>query len=314
MRMLASSLAAALLFAGAPGAWAGDGDAPAHAGGCCKPAGDPAVPGRDGKAAGDAPACKGEGAAAGKDGGAGCAACGCAGCKEAGKDAAACAKCLEAAKAAKAGTAPCAKCAAKKSLTEVSLALLEEGGAAAKAALDAIPAEAAKKIADARTLAREAVEKIKKAAAAAKADLESAVADAKEAGAELACEVRATFESDMQTLRSKAADALEKLSGVVSEVLAPERLADAADRVAKAREAAKAALRKAAETLRTVRPAGETVIYRCGCSKKTWTQATSAPRACPFCGPAMPDCGEKVDPGEKAETKPEKKDETPAAK
>lgn len=34
--------------------------------------------------------------------------------------------------------------------------------------------------------------------------------------------------------------------------------------------------------------------YKCGCSGKTWTQRADEKKSCPYCGEAMPDCGELI--------------------
>ena len=34
-----------------------------------------------------------------------------------------------------------------------------------------------------------------------------------------------------------------------------------------------------------------TAVYRCGCEDRPWRQDASKSRACPYCGPAMPECG-----------------------
>lgn len=35
-------------------------------------------------------------------------------------------------------------------------------------------------------------------------------------------------------------------------------------------------------------------VYRCGCEDRPWKQDASKPKACPYCGPAMPKCGTLV--------------------
>lgn len=42
--------------------------------------------------------------------------------------------------------------------------------------------------------------------------------------------------------------------------------------------------------------------YKCDCSGKTWTQERGKKKSCPYCGPAMPDCGTLVKIEEKAVT------------
>jgi multidrug efflux pump subunit AcrA (membrane-fusion protein) len=49
--------------------------------------------------------------------------------------------------------------------------------------------------------------------------------------------------------------------------------------------------------------------YKCGCSGKTWTQGAEEEKSCPYCGEAMPECGELIKQEKKNITKTGKHDE-----
>jgi len=249
------------------------------------------------------------------------------GCCEAGE----CAKCKEGSKVE--GSCCAVKTAAGR-LRALATALLEEGTVASKVVADAVPEAARAKVAAACESARATLAKVRTAAVAAKADFEAACAAAKaedddddgeddeaegedddddgdeEDDDDGQCDAEATFEHDMKALHAKALEAVDRVGAVVKESMAEDRWTAVAADVEKAQEAAKAAMAKAASALKAAaaKVAGEeNSTYRCGCNGKEWTQVATAAKACPFCGSAMPDCGEKVEKTEKAEDKPVEK-------
>jgi hypothetical protein len=126
----------------------------------------------------------------------------------------------------------------------VALAAVEGAGEAAKKVLSSVPAEALKKVEEARRATFDRLAEIQKTMGELRKEYGDDCAEAKAKGKELACEAKDTFARDMKTLHVKAKEQIASFSKVLGDNLGEGKVKELSAECRKAGNIAKAAASK----------------------------------------------------------------------